>query len=197
MIKIKRAIELGDKANQILSKIFVDSYYDELKEISKDRKKLYRAFEHTFLLGYTYIAFINNEAVGFISCTNGCNRSMLIDSKVFRKEFGFIKGSIISKILISNFTKEPLKSGYKIGFIDNVATSPSSQGNGVGTALIKHVLNFSRYNHYVLEVSDNNSSAIHLYSKLGFTEFDRVKFKHTKKHSINHLLWLEHKVYKI
>ncbi len=190
MVRIRRSTELGKDANKILSKIFVDSYYNELKEISKNKDKLYSAFEHTFVLRYTYVAILNNEPLGFISCTNGFKRSMIIDPKIFKKEFGYIKGTIVSKVLNSNFKKEPLKRGYKIGFIDNVATSPSAQGKGIGTLLMNHILDLPKYDSYVLEVADNNKPAISLYEKSGFVEFDRVKFKHTDKYGIDYSLWM-------
>ncbi len=190
MIIIKKDINLGKNAQSILSEIFVNSYYDELKGISKDRNRLCKVFEHTFVLGNSYVALINDKAVVFISCTNGYKRSMIIDKKVFRKEFGLIKGSIVSRILNQNFTKKSLKQGYKICFIDNVATSPSHQGMGVATSLINYILNIPKYSSYVLEVADNNTSAVTLYKKLGFNEFTRVKYKGSKKHGIDYLLWM-------
>lgn len=51
----------------------------------------------------------------------------------------------------------------------------------MASAIIRHLLDLPQYDEYVLdEISDVNDPALRLYAKLGFTEFKRVKVKHTR-----------------
>ncbi len=51
----------------------------------------------------------------------------------------------------------------------NVAIEPELQGNGIGTALIQHLLDeTAASDRFTLEVRQSNTAAIRLYERLGF-----------------------------
>ena len=63
-----------------------------------------------------------------------------------------------------------------IGHILNVAVDPSHQGQGIGSALIRHALGFfvdRGMTHAKIETLVGNAAGEHLYPKLGFEELTR------------------------
>lgn len=188
---IIKAETLGDSAQDKLCKVFIDAFYKDFSDISRNRDKLYRAFKHIFLVEYFNVAMIDDEVAGIIACTDGFNNSMKISSRVFRNEFGTIKGTLISLLLKKNFQKKPIKRDKSIGFIEVVATNPTFQNRGVGTALFNHVFNKPEFNRYILEVASNNSAGISLYKKLGFRELYKKKHIFAKQSGIDYFIWME------
>jgi ribosomal protein S18 acetylase RimI-like enzyme len=190
-MEIIKASSLGVNAREIICKIFIDAFFNEFGHISNDRIKLYRSFNHIFLVEKIYIAMLDKEAAGFIACTNGFTNSMEINANIFRNEFGLFKGSIFAMMLKKNFQKQPVKRGNKEGFIEIVATAPSFQKKGVATALFNHIFDLHEFDSYILEVASNNTSGISLYQKLGFNEFQRKKHLFAKQSGIDFFIWME------
>lgn len=79
-----------------------------------------------------------------------------------------------------------------MGTVEFVATSTEYRSKGVASSIINHIFETTPYNEYVLEVADTNEKAVRLYEKLGFSEFMRVKEKHSKQSGINNLLYLKY-----
>jgi len=55
----------------------------------------------------------------------------------------------------------------------NIVVAPSSQGLGLGTVLVEHLILFSKKNQFkniFLEARASNATAIHLYLKSGFKQ---------------------------
>ena len=84
-MEIRRAIELGDNIQVKLSELYVNAFFnDGLKYFSTDKTKLVKVFAHVFLLEYFYIAIIDNEIAGMISCMGKGPFCMKLDKKIFR-----------------------------------------------------------------------------------------------------------------
>jgi len=67
-----------------------------------------------------------------------------------------------------------------IGFITNVSVVNDFMGMGIASILLNKCINYAKNNNYknvVLEVSEKNKKAIHLYKKLGFKEFENKNEK--------------------
>ena len=64
--------------------------------------------------------------------------------------------------------------GYTIVFIQDILVFPDKQRNGVGTALLKAVL--ERYPHVrqIELTTDNTDKTVSFYKSLGFTEFSEI-----------------------
>ena len=64
--------------------------------------------------------------------------------------------------------------GYTIVFIQDILVFPDKQCNGVGTALLKAVL--ERYPHVrqIELTTDNTDKTVSFYKSLGFTEFSEI-----------------------
>lgn len=69
MTIIKCAAEIGDDIRGKLSELLVEGFNRNLKSYSKNKEKLMKTFEHTFVLDNIYVSIIENEVVGMIACT--------------------------------------------------------------------------------------------------------------------------------
>lgn len=63
-----------------------------------------------------------------------------------------------------------IENHYEITDIINIAVDKDYQGKGIGAALINYVIDNTTADKLMLEVKDNNVSAIKLYTKLGFNQ---------------------------
>ena len=193
-MEIIRATELGNDVRMEISELFVDGFYQWLKYFSKDRAKLSKAFRHMFNLEVFYVAVIDDEIVGITACTDGKISSVHLESKEFKKHLGFIRGTIANFFLKKEFEEKqyPFQITKGMGAIEFVATSTKYRGQGVATTIIKNIIDATPYDTYVLEVADTNTKAVQVYEKLGFTEFSRVKQKHSRQSGINALVYMKY-----
>ena len=89
-----------------------------------------------------------------------------------------IKKEIISDTdSVYNYMDGDIVLGYlEIRLVDgvidimNLFVSEDSRRKGIGTALMKEMIEKEEYNRIMLEVNENNNEALRLYSKLGFKE---------------------------
>lgn len=64
---------------------------------------------------------------------------------------------------------------FEITDIINIAVSTIHQNKGIGEALINYLITNTKSNKIMLEVRENNESALNLYNKCGFVEINRRK----------------------
>lgn len=193
-MNVVRANELGNRAKDKMSDIFVDGFYQWLKFFSKDKRRLTKAFSHMFNLDVFYIAVIDDEIAGMAACTDGKAPSVRLDSKELKKHLGLVKGSITYFVLKREFEDRsyPFEIAEGMGMVEFVATSENHRSKGVATAIIKEIIKSTPHTEYVLEVADTNTTAVKLYEKLGFSEFMRVKQKHSERSGVNHLVYMKY-----
>ena len=79
-----------------------------------------------------------------------------------------------------------------MGMVEFVAVSAKYRGQGVATAIMKHIFAVTPYEVYALEVADTNTNAVKLYEKLGYTEFMRIKQKHSKQSGVDYLVYMKY-----
>lgn len=178
-----------------ISSVFVDGFHQWLKFFSKDKHKLSKALAHMFNLDVFFVAMDGNRVAAITACTDGNTPCVRLQKQPLRRHLGIIMGTITYTILKKQFEEKPypFKISNGMGTIEFVATAPNHRGAGVGTALITHILSVMPYSEYVLEVADTNTSALKLYAKLGFSEFMRVKEKHSKQSGVNFLVYMKKK----
>lgn len=64
-------------------------------------------------------------------------------------------------------------------YLDTVAVSPAARGQGIGTLLLKHMIDYARQQHFKqagLLVDLDNPEARRLYERLGFNSGPRILF---------------------
>lgn len=161
-----------------LGAIFADGFYNAgLSLLHKDKAVLGRALAHMFILDYFYTAVEGNEIISIVAVVEKKPPPVKLNKKILRQELGFFRGSLaywgLNKFLVNAPYPFPMAMG--MASIEFVATAPNHRGKGAAKKLLEHVFNeFGlTYAQYVLEVVDNNASAIKLYEKLGFKEFTR------------------------
>ena len=193
-MKIIKASEYGNEAKIKISKIFVDGFYQWLKFFSKDKDKLTKAFSHIFNLETFYVAVIDGEIAGMAACTDGKLASVHLDRSELKKHLGFIMGTITFHILKREFEEKtyPFEITRSMGLVEFVATSTNHREKGVASAIMNHIFNSTPYDVYELEVADTNTNAVKLYEKLGYSEFLRIKQKHSKQSGVNNLVYMKY-----
>ncbi|WP_224768245.1 GNAT family N-acetyltransferase [Metabacillus idriensis] len=192
-IEIKRASELEENTKKKMSEIFVDGFGKDLTFFSKDKEKLVKDLEHTFVDDAFYCALIDGEMAGITACTNGKVSSVYLNNKELRKHLGLYKGTLAGLFLKPEFEKPPIETGNNIASVEFVATASKYRGNGVATAIMNYIFSFPHYDQYVLEVADTNTGALKLYEKLGYRELTRIKHKHSKRSGINYLVYMKYR----
>lgn len=192
-MKIIRASELGNDTKMKISEIFVDGFFQWLNFFSKDKDKLAKAFSHMFNLKVFYIAVIDGEIAGITSCTDGKVSSIHLENKELKKHLGLFMGTIAYSVLKKEFEEKPYPFEIEkgMGMVEFVATSTKYRGHGVATAIMDYIFDFTPYDVYALEVADTNTNAVKLYEKLGYTEFLRIKQKHSKRSGVKHLVYMK------
>ncbi|MEH7391380.1 GNAT family N-acetyltransferase, partial [Bacillus sp. JJ1474] len=79
--------------------------------------------------------------------------------KELRKHLGFFKGSMAGIFLKKEFEAPFEEFPPNTGSIEFVGTASEFRGQGVATQIIKHIIENTPYNDYVIEeVADTNTS---------------------------------------
>lgn len=193
-MKFISGTQITNENKIVVSKIFAKAFYQWLKFFSKDTDKLALAFENAFVMDKFYFAMSENRICGMAACTDGRTPSIKLVKKDLVRALGFIKGNIANKVLKGQFENHPypFELTKDMLSIEFVSVDDKFRNQGVASGLIKHIIEFSSGNEFVLEVADTNIQAVNLYNKLGFIEFMRVSQKHPKQSGINNLLYMKY-----
>ncbi|WP_194410575.1 GNAT family N-acetyltransferase [Microbacterium cremeum] len=172
MIDVKRADELGEGYRRRVAEVLVRGFAEDFEYFSKDPDVLAEAFAHMILLDRFYVAIVDGEPAAIASVTEGDQECFDPDRRAMQRTLGWWHGLMSFVIVRSQFlgAYDGARPGLaEIGF---VTTAPQSQGKGVATALMRHLLRLP-YDEFVLrDIKDTNAPALGLYRKLGFVEFD-------------------------
>jgi ribosomal protein S18 acetylase RimI-like enzyme len=176
MIEIKQASEIGDAARERIAELFVAGFYDTaLRHFSKDRVKLRDTFAPMLALEAFYVAVAEGEIAGMAACIAPTGSAFNLDRKFLRRQFGWLRGLVCHYAFKNQAGLFKLGADEKTAIVFCVATAPEFAGRGVGTALMRRILDLPSWEHFVLDVADTNAAAIGLYEKLGFRETGRRK----------------------
>lgn len=195
MITIIRADKTELDVRPQMSKIFAEGFTQWLEYFSKDKNKIASAFAHMFILDQFYVAIVDNKVAGMAACTDCTTASVRLNNKELRKHLGFIKGTLAGFFLKKEFESSFKNLPANTGSIEFVGTNPEFMRQGVASQIISHIVTNTPYNQYVIkEVADTNTSAMGLYKKLGFEEYDRkpIPLNTAKKIGINNLISLKY-----
>ncbi|SHE40414.1 Acetyltransferase (GNAT) family protein [Seinonella peptonophila] len=192
-LSIKRLSEVDEQFVEQTAQVFVESYPEMFSLISKDQPTLVRTLMHSFGKDHFYIAMLDNQVLGLIGYSTNKQRAHSFDLNIFKQELGSIKGWICYKLLSSEFQKPLLIEDNQCNF-ESIATSPSARGKGVATTLIRHLMDNLEFDEAILEVVDNNTNAIRLYEKLGFSIFEKKKQRFSKLAGFNERFYMKIKM---
>lgn len=171
-------------------RIFVDCFYDVVLHNFGTKEVVSELFTD-FLQYDTFLGLYENDVLlGFLTYTTGKKRVIQLDIKKMRKELGWLKGTILYKMISSEFQNSK-ELEDKTCFIEFIGTDITARGKGVATALINFVEDKPEFNHYILEVLDTNLNAKSLYEKLGFAETGRIKEQYGSKNGASYRITME------
>jgi len=160
-----------------MGRIFAEGFYEHgLKHFSKDKTKLAKALAHIFELDKFHVAVENKKIMALVGCTDRKPPPVKLDKAILLHELGFIRGRIayfgLDKYMVNH--TYPFELSPQTGSIEFVAAAPEHRGKGATFGLLSYVMEILPFSEYVLEVVDDNTPAIRLYEKLGFSEFKRI-----------------------
>ncbi len=190
-ITIRRNCENSQQAQKQIAEIAADAYWEEISQLCNDRAKMIAAMQGGYHVEYFYIAYEGDNAVGVAACCPPGHRAIEINPERMRCALGDELGQVAGEIMQNEFGT-PHDFGPDSGYIEFVGTAKCAQGKGVATALTKNIMETAPYKRLVLEVADTNTVAIGLYTKLGFTEFERVAEPASEQTGINHRIYMEY-----
>lgn len=136
-------------------------------------KKIVKAGNNSFGYEYIYLAIENNQIVGLTIIYKKEDSDKNIESNVFSESLDFlslIKLIFFEKILISRVLTKNLDE-HEL-YISNVCVDKKHRGKGIGTFLLNNIHKEAEKQNckrIILDVSKDNSIAITLYKKSGFT----------------------------
>ena len=199
MIKIDKASKFDEGMVRTgMATNFSDGFTQWLTFFSKDPKKIAAAFKHIFILERFFVAVDDNRVVGMVACTNTRELSVRLNGKDLRKYLGWYKGSLALLFLKKEF-EAPLKlSSENTASIEFVGTASNYTGKGIATQIMNYLFENTKYQTYLIEeVADNNTPAMNLYKKLGFTEYKRRRNEGSKKNGISYFISLKYEKRKV
>lgn len=173
-ISILKLVDADGEIQLDAIRVFVDSFYDLYKSISKDKNILTNFLINVFDLNFCYAAILNEKVVGFVAICTGKERSMKFDKSKCINIFGKIKGSMIFKQMSNNLGKPNLNSENDIA-IDHLATHEKYRGKGIASYIIDYVCSNLCSDICFIDVASKNTKAKNLYEYLGFREYATEK----------------------
>lgn len=195
MFTVTRADKLEIDVRPQLSVIFADGFTQWLGYFSQDKEKIARAFAHMFVLDQFYVASTGSQLAGMAACTDCKTLSVKLNSRELRKHLGLIKGTIAGMVLKKEFESPMTNPPPQTGSIGFVGTASEFRGQGAASQIIRYILENTPYQQYLIEeVADTNTSAMKLYEKLGFIEYQRtpVAPRTARKIGINYFVALKY-----
>lgn len=174
MIEISRGDEIGEQARRPITEVLVQGFADDFAYFSTDPSTLVDAFEHMLLLERFYVALLDGQPAAVASVTTQDQECFSPRAAELRRHLGAMHGTISHVVVRSQFLGAPPEARPGLAEIGFVTTAPRCQGRGVATALIRQILTLDQYDTFVLrDIKDTNTAALGLYTKLGFTEYQR------------------------
>ncbi|MEF3305089.1 GNAT family N-acetyltransferase [Paenibacillus sp. GYB003] len=173
-LAIKRMDELDDAGLEQAAGVFVDSYFDSLSYLSRDRDALVGLIRKSFIRAQFFAAVSEGRVVGITAYSTNRTRAIRFEKRDMMQIAGAVKGRLLHA-LFARELHAPLRLADGECYIEAVATDPNARGKGVATALLNQLLERLPYRVFTLEVTDTNERAIRLYEKQGFAVFRTKK----------------------
>ena len=165
--EIKRLSDLKNYNKDELTKLYIESFKNKMGAVSKDSNILEKIFINSFNPKYYYVCLDGEKIVGIAACSTHLERANSFTKKELIDLLGVIKGNL-ALFLINAMLAKPSAKSETEGYIESVATHKDYRGQGIATALFKHIHENTSYNRYILDVIHGNDNAKHLYEDLGY-----------------------------
>ncbi|WP_233519929.1 N-acetyltransferase [Prauserella sp. PE36] len=182
MITVSRGDELGEPMRRRITEVLVHGFAEDFSFFSKDPGALADAFAHMLLLDRFHVACVDGNPAAVATLTSGTEQCFAPKWAPFRRHLGLLRGTVCYFVVRNQFMGVSEGVTADVAEIGFVATAPEYQGRGVATVLLRHLIAVPGFRAFVLEeIKDNNTPALGLYRKLGFTEYRRRPQKHAAR----------------
>ena len=174
-----------------IAKVIAYAFEKDFASLINDMDKVALALEPGVDVSRFFIAKLKNQIIGVIACSDCNGRAMSVNKRAFRKNFGLLRG------ILANFFMAPEFSGIlpypnSTGYIEFVAVTEDARNKGVATAMLKTLIEQTRYSDYMLDVTDINIAAQACYKRFGFVEVRREKVKYSKQKGFSEKIYMSY-----
>lgn len=180
-----------DSDREQIAECIAEAFKKDFSAICKDVQIVSKAIESGIQTERFYVAAENETIVGVLAISDCYGRSVLTDSKAFRKHFGLVKGMIAAIVMKEEFGKQ-LEYPDTVGYIEFVAVLENYRRRGITTQLLSYAIANEKYSKYELDVTNINQGAINCYKKFGFTEYRREKVSHAKQKGFSEKIYMKY-----
>jgi len=149
--------------------VCVESFYEQSKLISKDKRKLHAIFKAILDYNQVYVFVRDGRALGFLGLGTENSHTAKPDRNIMQQHLGRIWGAAVAHFM--NYG-QPKAEGPDQAVIEYLAVDPDTRGQGIGGQLIQHVLDTLPHRVFFLETTLENT-AVKLYNKKGFQQIKK------------------------
>lgn len=174
-----------------IANCIAEGFENDFLVLCKDNQKVAYAIAKGLQIDKFYVAEVSGKVVGVMAISDCNSRAAKVDRSSLKQHFGFIKGLIGCLVLKEEFEGQldyPITTGY----IEFVAVRKKYRKQGIATSMLKESMDHSKYQDFVLDVTDVNVGAIKCYMQFGFQEFKRVPEKHGKQKGFNEKIYMRY-----
>ena len=188
MLHIRKAKET-DRNHVALC--IAEAFEKDFSILCKDNQKVADAIAAGLNMEKFYVADIKGTIAGVLAISDCNGRAARAEKTSLKKHFGFFKGMIGTLVLKEEFEKQ-LEYPITTGYLEFVAVRKKYRKQGIATAMIQESMLLTKYQDFVLDVTDINTNAIKCYTHIGFEEFKRIPEKHGKQKGFNEKIFMRY-----
>ena len=160
--------ELNDEQLDQAIDVFIEGFYNTLRDVSKDKDTLHKLFLNAFDDDMTFAYLHDGEAVGFLGIANSQKRPIKLHEETFAEVLG-ATGKRLYKAVSAAMEKIIVNDPDEM-WLDYIATNPKNRSMGIGKKLLDYICANSDYKYIRLMVLSKNPRAISFYENLGFVK---------------------------
>ncbi|MDO5672276.1 MAG: GNAT family N-acetyltransferase [Actinomycetaceae bacterium] len=171
-LQVLRLSRCNETQQEQVTELFVDAYYKEMSNFSRDRQALIRAFSSALDPSRLFVLLEDSEPVAMLGYATAKHRVLHPSEDAFIREFGVIRGGIGYKIFSYEYCRTlPIEAAAI--YLECLATAPQARGKGYAKRLMNWVMDTIPAETIYLDVNSSNQAAIHVHKSLGFQEIKR------------------------
>ena len=189
MVYIRKGL-VSDKKQ--IAYCMAEAFEKDFSAVCKDVDIVANALESGIQTERFFVAVEDEKVVGILAVADCNGRSVLTDSKAYKRYFGFVRGMIAAIVLKEEFEKH-LDYPESVGYIESVGVLKNYRRKGITTQLLSYAIANSKYIDYELDVTNINMGAINCYNKFGFIEYKREEVSHAKQKGFSEKIFMKYK----
>ena len=173
-ITMAKMSQLSETQKEEVRKIFVTSYYKDMKTLHRDTERLLGGFRRLLQEDLIRVAMDGDRPVAMVGCSTNKRRAMEVNKEDFLSNFGFIWGNV-GYFSFRKEYGEPLAIDDDTLYFECVATNEADRRQGVAGQMLLNLIETEPYKTFALDVVDSNGRAQSVYERIGFREMHRKK----------------------